>query len=141
MKDMIDFENVALSRCLFDAFAAGDLALWEANLAADFTFSYPGMPDGKGVAAARAYNAPFAVAFSDWVTEVHAAAVEGDCVFQSVTIHATHSGALETPQGTLPATGRRGTVKAVIFAKIRDGKLAHEATYWNVPDLMAQLIG
>ena len=139
MKDHLDFESVHLSRCLFDAFAGGDLSQWESKLAPGFTFSYPGMPDGKGVADARAYNAPFVTAFSDWIVDVHSAAVDGENVFQAVTVNATHSGPLQTPQGILPATGRRGAVKCVIYTKVRGGKLAHEATYWNVLDLIGQL--
>lgn len=141
MKDQLDYDNITLARSLFDAFAAGDLGAWQARLAPDFSFDYPGMPGGKGAAAALAYNQPFAAAFSDWVTEVHAAATEGEYVFLSITVHATHSAPLATPQGTLPATHRRGALKAVIFSRIRDGRILHESTYWNVPDLMAQLMG
>ena len=140
MKDQMDYDNVALARSLFDAFAAGALSLWKAQLSSDFTFAYPGLPDGKGADAAFAYNMPFLAAFSDWVTETHAAAVDGEHVFLSITVHATHSGALVTPQGTLPASQRRGMIKAVIYARVRGGKIVHESTYWNVNDLMAQLI-
>ena len=140
MKELIDTDSTTLALSLFDAFAAGELDLWQNRLAPDFTFSYPGLPDGKNVAMARAYNQPFCDAFSDWQTRVHAAAVNGDTVFVDITVHCTHSKPLVTPQGTIPATHRRGAVKAVLMARIRDGLILHEATYWNVPDLMAQLV-
>lgn len=139
MKDLIDGDVTTLARSLFDAFAQGDLASWEAVLAEDFTWCYPGVADGRGIAAARAYNAPFNAAFSDWVTEVHAAAVNGETVFLRMTVHATHSAPLVLPDVTLPPTGKRGAVPCVLVAEIRDGRIRHEATYWNVPDLMAQI--
>lgn len=139
MKDRIDHDQIMLARTLFDAFAEGNLDRWQALLAPGFTFRYPGLADGKGAAAARAYNQPFGDAFSDWMTEVHRVAVEGDTVLLEMTIHARHTGPLVTPQGTFAATGRSGAVPCAMVAVIRDRRICYEATYWNVPDLMAQL--
>jgi len=125
---------------LFNAFAAGDLDHWQRQLSPDFTFAYPGVPEGKGIAAARAYNEPFNAAFCDWDIKVHQSAVDGDTTFLLLTVQATHAKPLMTPEGTLVATGRRGAVKAVLVSKTRDGRICHEATYWNVPDLIAQLV-
>ena len=139
MKDMTHIEMTTLARNLFDGFAKGSLDDWQAALAPDFTWCYPGMPEGRGIVAARAYNEPFNAAFTDWVTDVHAAATDGDTVFLQMTIHATHAAPLATPQGILPASGKRGAVPCVLVAKFRDGLICHEATYWNVLDLMAQI--
>ncbi len=133
-------EQVKLARSLFDSFAAGDLDVWEAKLAPDFTFGYPGLRYGEGVDAARAYNEPFNAAFTDWDTEVHSAAVDGDTILLRMTVNATHSGALVTPEGILPPTGVRGKVEVALLAKTRGGKIVREETLWNVPELMAQLM-
>ena len=140
MTTILEPSRVTIANSLFDAFAAGDLRQWEARLAPDFSFDYPGMPGGKGAAAARAYNEPFNAAFSDWKTEIHSSATTGDTTFLLMTVHATLSAPLVTPAGTLPATGSRGAVKCVLVSTIRDGKIQHEATYWNVPDLLAQIM-
>ncbi len=140
MKDLPDAETTRLALSLFDAFAAGDLDRWQARLAPGFTFAYPGMPDGKGAAAARAYNQPFGEACTDWQTEVHDSAINGETVFLDITVYATLAKPLVTPQGTLPGTGKRAAVKCVIMSRIRDGRILHEATYWNVPDLIAQVL-
>jgi steroid delta-isomerase-like uncharacterized protein len=132
-------DRIAFALLLFDAFAAGDLGAWEARLAPDFTFCYPGMPDGKGAAAACAYNQPFAEAFSDWKVEVHNAAIAGNVVMIEMTIHATHTGPLVSPEGTLPATHRHGAVKAALVSEISNGRIHREATYWNIPDLVMQI--
>jgi len=95
--------------------------------------------NGRGAEAARAYNRPFADAFSDWRTEVRHWARSGDGIFVLITVHATHSQPLATPAGTLPPSGRRGAVKAALYARIVGGRIRHEATYWNVPDLVAQI--
>lgn len=139
MKDMTQIEMTTLARSLFDAFAKGDLDGWQAVLSPEFTWSYPGVADGRSIAAARAYNEPFNAAFADWVTEVHSAAISGETVFLRMTVHATHAAPLVLPQGTVPPSGKRGSVPCVLVAEIRDGLIRHEATYWNVPDLMAQI--
>jgi ketosteroid isomerase-like protein len=139
MTQTLKTDPVKLALSLFDALAAGDLGPWSARLAPEFTFAYPGMPSGKGKQAAEAYNAPFAAAFSDWKTEVHRSAVSGDTVFIEMTVQATHSAPLVTPDGTLPASGRRGAVKAVLVSKQKGDRILYEATYWNVPDLVAQI--
>lgn len=132
-------DDVTLALSLFNAFAAGDLDRWQKLLTPNFTFAYPGMPEGRGADAARAYNQPFADAFSDWHTDLHHWAKSGDGIFLLITVHATHSRPLVTPAGALPPSGRRGAVKAVLFAEIVNGHIQHEATYWNVPDLVAQI--
>lgn len=137
---MSDPNRIRLARILFDSFATGDLSAWQGALAPDFTFSYPGLPNGNGAAEARAYNQPFLDAFTAWSTEVHASAVSGDIVFLLLTIRATLSGPLVTPGGTVPATGQRYTVPLVLVSEIRDGSITREATYWNVPDLLAQIV-
>lgn len=139
MKDMTYIEMTTLARSLFDAFAKGDLDSWQAVLSQDFTWSYPGVANGRGIAAARAYNEPFNAAFTDWVTDVHAAAIDGETVFLQMTVHATHAAPLALPQGSLPPTGKRGAVPCLLVAKFHDGLIVHEATYWNVPDLMAHI--
>ncbi len=139
MNQTLKTDRVRLALSLFDALATGDLDAWQSRLAPDFTFSYPGMPDGKGVDAARAYNDPFAPAFSDWKVDVHRSAISDDTVFVEMTVNATHSGPLVTPEGTLPASGRRGAVKCVLVSQQRGDRILREATYWNVPDLVAQI--
>lgn len=141
MNDLKLSTDADLALSLFHAFAAGNLDAWQARLAPDFTFSYPGLPDGRGAGAARAYNQPFADAFGDWETEVHSAAQAGGTVFLEITVRATHMAPLVAPEGTLPASGRRGAVKAMLVAEIAGGQIRREATYWNVPDLVAQIAG
>jgi ketosteroid isomerase-like protein len=132
-------EQITLGRSLFDAFAADDLDAWQSKLASDFTFGYPGMRDGRGAVAARAFNAPFNAAFSDWVTTVHAAAVDGDTILMRLTVSFTHSEPLVLPEGMLNASGARCDVDVAMVVVARDGKIVREETIWNVAELLDQI--
>jgi hypothetical protein len=37
--------------------------------------------------------------------------------------------------------GRKGTVSGVMIVTLKDGLILREETYWNIPDLIQQLIG
>ena len=124
---------------LFDAFMARDLSLWQRQLAPNFTASYPGMRDCPSAEAARAFNAPFIAAFSDLHFQVTSTLVDANRVFYTWTARGTHDGPLVTPQGTLPASGKKGTVDGVLIATVENGRILREETYWNVPDLLAQI--
>ncbi len=132
-------EQITLGRSLFDAFAAGDLDSWQAKLAPDFTFGYPGLRNGSGAAAAREFNAPFNAAFSDWTTVVHCAAVDGDTILMRLIVSFTHSKPLALPYGTLDASGARCDVDVAMVVKVRDGKILREETLWNVAELVDQI--
>jgi len=51
----------------------------------------------------------------------------------------THDGPLATAKGIIPPTGKKGSIDGVLIATIKEGKIVREETYWNVPDLLAQL--
>jgi ketosteroid isomerase-like protein len=132
-------EQIALGRSLFDAFAADDLEIWQAKLAHDFTFGYPGLRYGSGAAAAREFNAPFNAAFSDWATVVHAAAVDKDTILMRLTVSFTHTKPLALPHGTLDTSGARCDVDVAMVVETRDVKIVREETLWNVAELVDQI--
>lgn len=132
-------EQITLARSLFDAFAAGDLETWQAKLAPEFTFGYPGLRNGRGAAEAREFNAPFNEAFSDWNTVVHTAAVDGHTILMRLTVSFTHSKPLALPGGTLHPKGARCDVDVAMVVTLRDGKILREETLWNVAELVDQI--
>lgn len=129
---------VATARSLFDAFNARDFARWERALAPDFVADYPGAT-GLDRAAARAFNEAFVPAFSDLRFEVKRAIVQGDTVVLEGTAGGTFDGPLASPMGTIPPTGRKGAIRIVLIADVRDGKLVREHTIWNQLEFMQQL--
>ena len=134
-------EQISLARSLFDSFGAGNLDVWQSKLAPDFTFGYPGMRYGEGIAAARTFNEPFNAAFTDWNTVVRNAAVDGDTILMRMTVSFTHSSPLALPDGVLPPKNARCDVEVAMLVQVRDGKIVREETLWNVPELVAQIKG
>ena len=51
----------------------------------------------------------------------------------------THDGTLQTPDGDIPATGRRFDERFVWYYEVADGKLSAVRDYYNVMSLMTQL--
>jgi hypothetical protein len=128
-----------IARALFDSLSSGDFSTWEALLAPGFTASYPGMRGSHGKVEALAFNRVFPVAFPDLDFTITASARAGNLVYLSWTATGTHSGPLASPAGTLPPSGRTGTVTGVIVVTLSGGRILREETYWNIPDLIAQL--
>lgn len=129
---------VATARSLFDAFNARDLSRWERALAPDFVADYPCAP-GLGRDAATAFNAPFLAAFGDLRFEVQRTFVHGDTVALDATATGTFDGPLPTPNGVVPPTGRKGGIRIVLIAQVRDGRIVREQTVWNQLDLFQQV--
>ena len=132
-------DTIQTSQALLNALNSGNFDAWEAALAPDVTFSYPGLRGGCDRATARAYNEPFPAAFSDLHFAVTRTIVEGDAVVTCWLATGTHDGPLALPTGTVPPTGRRGEIPGVLIATMRDGKIVREETYWNQIELLAQL--
>lgn len=130
---------VQQGQALLDAFNARDLSLWQRQLADTFTASYPGLRDCRNGEMARAFNAPFLAAFSDLHFQIHRAVADGDRAIYLWTGRGTHDGPLVTPAGTIPPSGKTGAVDGVLVSTVRDGRIVREETYWNVPDLLAQI--
>jgi len=131
--------NVQLGQALFDGFNTRDLSKWESALADDVEISYPGFRGMRGKEAAKAYNAPFIVAFSDLNFQTHRVVEDGNTVIYTWTAKGTHDGPLATPKGPIPPTGGKGSIDGVLIATIKNGKIVREETYWNILDLLAQL--
>jgi steroid delta-isomerase-like uncharacterized protein len=131
--------NSALGHILFDAMNARDLSIWEAALAPDATFSYPGLRGDVDRQTAIAFNAVFPPAMSDLHFEITRTIVAGDTVVCCWVGRGTHDGPLALPTGIVPPTGRRGDIPGVSVVTVRDGKIAREETYWNQVELLAQL--
>jgi steroid delta-isomerase-like uncharacterized protein len=132
-------DNITIGRALLDALTAHDLSPWEALLADDLVCTYPGFRGQHGKQAAKAYNAPFLIAFSDLHFEVLRTVAEGDTVVYVWNATGTHDGRLALPSGSVPPTGKRGEVPGTLVATIKDGKIVREETYWNQLELLMQL--
>jgi len=129
---------IQVAGALFEAFTAHDLSIWERAVGDGFVADYPCAPK-LDRAGARAYNAPFVAAFPDLVMKAERVVVQGDTVVLDGTATGTFTAPLATPNGVVAPNGRRGEIRIVLIARIRDGKIVHEQTVWNQLDLFSQL--
>jgi predicted ester cyclase len=63
----------------------------------------------------------------------------GDKVVAELEWEGTHSGPLDGPFGTIQATNKRGRVKAVIVATIKNGKIASTHHYFDLLTVLNQI--
>jgi len=77
-------------------------------------------------------------AFSDWHHDVTIEAA-GDLVVAEGTWNGTHTGPMLSPQGEVPATGKRASVPFVGIVRVRDGRVASVHNYFDQMTFMAEL--
>jgi predicted ester cyclase len=87
-----------------------------------------------------AFQRAYLSAFPDGAYDVrHNEPVRGDTVFVEGVWSATHTGTLATPEGDVPATGRRVTVPFALAVTVRDGRIASVRNYHDRLAFLAQL--
>jgi ketosteroid isomerase-like protein len=105
----------------------------------DCEIAFPGTEIG-GIEAWRAFQRAYLSAFPDGAYDVrHNEPVRGDTVFVEGVWSATHTGTLATPEGDVPATGRRVTVPFALAVTVRDGRIASVRNYHDRLAFLAQL--
>ena len=87
----------------------------------------------------REYIDNWARAFPDGKLEITNCVVQGDNVVVEYVGRGTQTGALRSPMGELPASGRRVEVPCVECLRFRDGKLAEGRMYFDAFSMLQQL--
>jgi uncharacterized protein (TIGR02246 family) len=93
----------------------------------------------RGIDQWREFQRMYLEAFPDGVYEVRHNEPVGDTVFVEGVWSGTHTGPLTTPEGELPATGRRVTVPFALVVTIREGRLATVHNYHDRFEFLTQL--
>jgi steroid delta-isomerase-like uncharacterized protein len=83
----------------------------------------------------------WAQAFPDSKATFHGALVSGTTVVLEVTWKGTHKGPLQTPKGSIPATGKPIEIRACIIAEIAGDKCRLERHYFDMATLLEQVGG
>ena len=121
----------------FASFAAGDLDAADDLFADDCAFAMPPGPltkaEHRGMAEAFRGALPDAHMVVDHVVD------GGDEVFLEGRFQGTHSGALQSPDGTLPASGNTLDLRFADYFRVADGRVVEHRTYWDQADMMRQL--
>ena len=133
-------EIVKLARKQIDAFNNGDWEQLRASLAVDSLYDELGtqrMIEGpeKIVELFKAWKK----AFPDAAGTVTSAVASGNKAALEVTWKGTHTGPLETAEGTLPASGKRQETPAALFFAFDGDKIKESRHYFDSMTLLKQI--
>ena len=81
----------------------------------------------------------WATAIPDSRATVHAAFTSGDTVVLEMTWRGTQTGPLQTPTGTIPATGKRIEIRSCQVVEIANDKAQAIRHYFDMMTLLQQL--
>lgn len=93
----------------------------------------------RGPSGALEFAQMWADGFPDGRATVENVVASGDHAVVQYTGTGTHTGALRTPAGEIPATGRSVTLDFCDVFEIRDGKIHLEQSYFDSASMLIQL--
>ena len=138
MAEIIGAEQVA--RGIVDAHSLSDWAGVRESLAPDSVYEEYGTQrriEGSDaiVAALQAWKK----AFPDVKGTVDKALAAGNAVSIEVTWTGTHTGPLETANGSLPASGKAFTLRTAWTMDVQNEKVKDSRHYFDLPTLLQQI--
>ena len=116
-----------------------DATGWLDSFGADAELVAPGGVSGSGAEMVNMFYALWQDAFPDNQVRVVTIVEEGDMSVLEAVFEGTHTGTLNAPGQSIPATGKRVSVPFVNVSKIDGGKLANFALYFDQAELLGQL--
>ncbi len=133
-------EIVKLARKQIDAFNAGDWDQLRATLAPDARYDELGTQrkiEGREmiVELFRGWK----TAFPDAAGTVTSAVADGDKAALEITWKGTHTGPLESAEGTVPASGKRQETPAACFFTFEGDKIKESRHYFDSLTLLKQI--
>lgn len=93
----------------------------------------------RGREAITQYWQGFFQAFPDITGRDEFEAESGETAINEWSSSGTHEGPLETPEGTIPATGKRLTLRGCDLVTVRDGQITSHRVYYDALSFMTQL--
>jgi steroid delta-isomerase-like uncharacterized protein len=133
-------EIVKLARKQVDAFNTGDWEQLRASLASDSRYDELGTQRKiEGPEKIVELFKGWKTAFPDAVGTVTSAVASGNNVALEVTWKGTHTGPLESPEGTIPASGKRQETPAAFFFTFEGDKIKESRHYFDSMTLLKQI--
>jgi len=102
------------------------------------TFEAPGGVHLHGREATN-YSALWLKACPDAKLTVRNELISGSWVVEEVTFHGTHQGPLDGPAGTIPATGKKLVVNAVLITRYQNDMAIESRVCFDQVDVLTQL--
>jgi steroid delta-isomerase-like uncharacterized protein len=125
-----------------DAFNGADWEAFRGSIAPDVVYTETGT--GRRVEGADAYvelSQGWKAAFPDATGTIQSAIASGEVVAQEVLWEGTHTGALQTAEGIVEATGNRVHVAAVMWYRYEGDRAREIHHYLDVLALLQQVQG
>ena len=123
-----------------EAFNAGDWDRYAAILAEDVIYVEAGTQRRtESVDANLELFKAWKAAFPDATGTITNSFGSGSQAVVEITWNGTHDGDMESPEGTIPATGRKITLEACIAATVENGKITEAHQYFDMMTMMQQL--
>jgi steroid delta-isomerase-like uncharacterized protein len=123
-----------------EAFNSADWSRFQGLLAVDIVYEETGTR--RRVSGPDAYvelSKGWKQAFPDARGTIHRSVASGDTVVQEITWTGTHEGELQTPAGTVPASGAKIEVQATFWATVKGEQLKDARHHLDVFSLLQQI--
>jgi hypothetical protein len=112
---------------------------WNAGFSDNAELRAPGGVSGSGTEMAGQFYNIWHDGFPDNQCDPVVIGEDGDGGFLDAVFKGTHTGPLNAPSGTVPATGKPVEIPFVVTAKIEGGKFNTFHLYFVLAGLMTQL--
>jgi len=131
---------IKIAREQVDAFNNGDWERLQAGLAADARYhEFATQRKVEGPEKIVELFKGWKTAFPDAAGTVTSAVGSGNTAALEVTWKGTHTGPLETAEGTIPASGKRQETPAAIVFTFEGGKIKEDRQYFDLMTLLKQI--
>ena len=121
------------------AFNSKDLQEFVDNESPDIEFVIPGGITLRGRDQVKEYMKLFWSAFPDMKISESSQVIAGDTAVTESTYSGTHTGTLRTPNGDIPATGKRVQGRQVAVQRVKDGQVWSEHLYFDQMEFLGAL--
>ena len=105
---------------------------------ADCHFKMPGMEFSR-VAAMKQMLTGYLTAFPDLSHRIKHHVESGDAIALELDVTGTHTGPMQTPQGTVAATGKKVVWESCDYVRVKDGKIVSWHVYHDSLPVLAAL--
>ena len=117
---------------------AQDMGPFGELVAPDYVVHFPGMPPSGPDEMAGIGNA-FYAGFPGMTHTIHELVAEGDMLAMRMTIAGTHDATFVTPQGEIPATGKRLTLEVLNLFRMSEGRPIEHWVQFDMMSFMQQI--
>lgn len=131
-------DNKALTDRFWNRFESGRLDDLASMLDPACHFKMPGA-EFRGIAALQGLLAAYREAFPDLRHTVKSHVSSGDTIALELEVTGTHTGPMQTPQGTIPATGKRVTWESCDYVRIENERIVSWHVYHDPQPFLSAL--